>query len=101
MTAAARLGPYEHPERIKTYARFFESRVLKEMTPSPDATGGVCLKVPAATHYVIYKGDTTAIEMDRSKMTGERQAVTVDAKKPYRELRLGRLAAERISEEDL
>ena len=86
-------APYERPGWIKTYASFFEHRFLNDMTQDAEITDGVCLKAPTARHYVFYKEDTAAIEMDLSKMAGEQQAVAVDAKKPYRELRLGRLAA--------
>lgn len=88
-------APYERPGWIKTYASFFEHRFLNDMTQDAEITDGVCLKAPTARHYVFYKEDTAAIEMDLSKMAGEQQAVAVDAKKPYRELRLGRLAAAR------
>ena len=88
-------APFEHPEWIKTYARFFAHRFLNDMTPAPDITDGVCLKVPAGTHYVFYKGDTASIEMDLSEMARGQGAVALDTKKPYRELRLGRLATEK------
>lgn len=88
-------APYEHPEWIKTYARFFEHRFLNDMTPAPDITDGVCLKVPAGTHYVFYKENTASIAMDLSKMAGQQRTVAIDAKKPYRELRLGRLSAKK------
>jgi hypothetical protein len=86
-------APYERPEWIKTYATFFEHRFLIDMTPAADVSDGHCLKVPAGTHYVVYGEDTESIELDLSKMGGGQEAVAVDAKKPYRELRLGRLAA--------
>jgi hypothetical protein len=88
-------APYEHPERIKTYARFFARRFLNDMTSTQHITDGVCLTVPAGTHYVLYKEDTNTIEMDLSKMALSQEAVAVDAKKPYHELRLGRLGAEK------
>jgi hypothetical protein len=65
------------------------------MTASSDITDGACLRVPAGTHYVFYREDAGSIEMDLSKMAGGQGAVAVDTKKPYLELQLGRLAAEK------
>lgn len=79
--------------QLVMYAKFFEHRFLNDMTRAPDLTFGVCLKVPASTHYVFYKEDAGSIEMDLSEMAGQQGAVAVDAKKPYHELRLGSLAA--------
>ncbi|MDP6468226.1 MAG: DUF5060 domain-containing protein [Pirellulaceae bacterium] len=88
-------APYEDPAPIKTYARFFNRRFLNDMTATSDITDGACLRVPAGTHYVFYKEDAGSIEMDLSKMAGGQGAIAVDTKKPYLELRLGRLAAEK------
>jgi hypothetical protein len=65
------------------------------MTPAADISNGVGLRVPAGTHYVVYKEDTDSIELDLSRMAGGQEAVAVDAEKPYREIRLGRLAAKK------
>ena len=90
-------APYEQPERTKTYAKFFRHRFLNDMTLVADITDGVCLNVPAGTHFVFYKEDTDSIEMDLSKMASQQEAIAVDAKLPYREQRLGRLAADKQS----
>ena len=75
-------APYEQPERTRTYAKFFGHRFQNDMTPVTDITDGVCLKVPAGTHFVFYKEDTDSIEMDLSNMAGQQEAIAVDAKLP-------------------
>ena len=83
---------YEDARSIKTYARFFASRYLNDMSPAPD---GMCLRVPTGTHYVYYQEQTAAVAMDLSEMVGPQRAVAVDTAKPYRELPLGRLPAKK------
>jgi hypothetical protein len=83
--------PYPKPYQIKTYARFFEHRFLNGMVPAPDLSDGLCLRVPAGTHFVFYKEDAASLSMDLSAMSGRQPAVAVDACKPYREIPLGQL----------
>jgi len=88
-------APYLSPEMIRTYARFFAHRFLNDMMPVSEITDGVCLKDRLCTRLVFYKEDTRSITMDLSKMSEPQQAVAVDARRPYRELRLGRLAVKK------
>jgi len=85
-------APYPHPEWINTYAEFFKNRFLKELVRDNAITDGVCLKRPQGTHFVFYKEDAASIRMDLSRMARARRAAAVDAKKPYEEIPLGRLA---------
>ena len=84
---------YPRPEWIKTYAVFFKNRFLKDMVRDNTITDGVCLKDPGHSHYVFYKEDTASIRMDLAAMTGDRNAIAVDAKRPYREIALGQFGA--------
>jgi hypothetical protein len=88
-------APYRHPEWIKTCSTFFEDRFLKSMARDNSITDGVCLKTPRATHYVFYKEATRSIKMNLSEMTKARRGIAVDTRKAYREIPLGRLAAEK------
>ncbi len=90
-TAGGGSKPYKHKEWIKTYARFINPRFLADMTPCNELTDGVCLKSPSKECCLFYKTDASSIELDLSGMQGDRSAVAVDAKKAYREIKLGRL----------
>ena len=81
---------YEKPQMIKTYSRFFAGRFRNQMRP---AAQGMCLQVPAGTHYVFYAEDTESVMLDLTAMAGVQPAVAVDTLRPYQELPLGRLKA--------
>ena len=85
---------YENPQMIKTYSRFFARRFRNEMRP---AAQGMCLQVPAGTHYVFYAEDTGTMMLDLTAMAGVQPAVAVDTLRPYQELPLGRLTATETS----
>ena len=85
---------YENPQMIKTYSRFFARRFRNEMRP---AAQGMCLHVPAGTHYVFYAEDTGTMMLDLTAMAGVQPAVAVDTLRPYQELPLGRLTATETS----
>ena len=81
---------YEKPQMIKTYRRFFARRFRNAMRP---AAQGMCLQVPAGTHYVFYAEDAGTVTLDLTAMPGAQPAVAVDTLRPYQELPLGRLTA--------
>ena len=81
-------GVYEHKEWIKTWARFFEARFLKDMQRANDLTDGRCLKSPDDTRFVFYREDANSIRMDLRRLPAAQPAVAVDVKKPYREIEL-------------
>ena len=85
--------PYAIKDQIKTYARFFEDRFLKEMET---VYGGPELRLvtPEGTHTLVYREDTDVVRLDLSEMDKRRPAVAVDAKKAYEEIDLGMLAPE-------
>lgn len=87
-------GTYKHPEWIQTWARFFEERFLKELARANDLTDGVCLETPDKTHLIFYKEDADSIQLDLSQMETETPAIAIDTMKAYKEIDLGRLAAE-------
>ncbi|NIV92486.1 DUF5060 domain-containing protein, partial [candidate division KSB1 bacterium] len=84
--------PYPNPEWIKTNSEFFKNRFHKDVVRDNDLTNGVCLKRPTNLHYLFYKEDVSAIEMDLSEMVISQPAIAVDAKQPYAEIDLGTLA---------
>jgi hypothetical protein len=84
-------GPYPQPAWIKTNARFFRDRFLKDLVREIAITDGRCLRDAAEAHYLFYAEDASSIRMKLSAMKGAQPAVAVDAKKVYAEQRLGRL----------
>ena len=85
--------PYPIKEQIKTYARFFEGRFLKEMQTVYDGPE-LRLVTPEGTHTIVYREDTDVVRLDLSGMDKRGPAVAVDAKKAYEEIELGPLAPE-------
>jgi hypothetical protein len=85
--------PYPNREQIRTYATFFESRFLNDLSPAPDLSGGLCLGDPAQARFLFYQEDTTEVRLDLSGMADAQSAVAVDTKQPYRELNLNELPA--------
>jgi hypothetical protein len=84
--------PYEHPEWIRTWADFFKKRFTLDAEPALELTNGHCLKRRTGEHFVFYREDTNSIQMDLSRMNGDRPAIAVDTLRRYREISLGRLS---------
>jgi hypothetical protein len=72
-------GVYEHKEWIQIWARFFETRFLKNLARANSLTDGVCLKTPDDTRFIFYKEDAVSIQLDLSRMPMERAMTAVDA----------------------
>ena len=72
-------GAYEHKEWIRVWARFFETRFVKELARANELTDGVCLKTPDDTRFLFYKEDAESIRVDLSRMKTERGMIAVDA----------------------
>ena len=85
--------PYAIRDQIKTYARFFEHRFLKEMQTVYEGPE-LRLVTPEGTHTIVYREDTDIVRLDLSRMDGRWPAVAVDAKKAYEEIDLGSLTPE-------
>ena len=85
--------PYPNREQIRTYATFFESRFLNDLSPAPDLSDGLCLRDPAQPRYLFYQEDTAEVRLDLSGVADAQSAVAVDTKQPYRELKLNKLPA--------
>ncbi|MCU0574682.1 MAG: DUF5060 domain-containing protein [Syntrophobacteraceae bacterium] len=86
-------GPYPNKDQIKTYARFFDERFFADLHRCNELTDGVCLQRPGGTHFLFYREDASGITMNLGSKRGGREAVAVDAKRPYVELGLGTLHA--------
>lgn len=84
---------YEHKEWIRTYARFFEYRFLKNMERAEGmVAGGRCLKTPDDTHFIVYSEDTKSVTLNLDGMQGTQPAVAVDCKSEYKEIDLDNFA---------
>jgi len=86
-------APYPNPEWIKTNALFFVNRFMKDMVRCSNLTDGVCLKTSTNADYIVYKENTSSIQMNLSEMAGSQQAIAIDATKVYAEIDLGLLGA--------
>lgn len=88
---ASRTFTVDLKDQIKTYARFFEDRFLKDMTTE---YGGPELRLSSldSTHYIIYREDADVVQLDVPRMKGPQPAVAVDAKKAYEEINIGPVA---------
>jgi hypothetical protein len=86
-------GVYEHKEWIRIWARFFETRFLKELARANGLSDGVCLKTRDNTRFIFYKEDAESIQLDLSRMRTERPMFALDVLKGTEIV--GRLSAER------
>ena len=84
---------YPNRSQIQTYARFFEGRLTEDLVRDNAGTGGVCLRDPDGTCYLVYKVETAAIRVDLSGAPGSLTAVAVDTQASYKEIPIGSLAA--------
>ena len=62
--------PYAIKDQIKTYARFFEGRFLKEMQTVYEGPE-LRLSTPEGTHAIVYREDADVVRLDLSGMKGE------------------------------
>lgn len=85
--------PYAIREQIKTYARFFEHRFLKEMQTVYEGPE-LRLVTPDGSNAIVYREDSDIVRLRLSGMSGPLPVVAVDAKKPYAEVEVGVLDAE-------
>ena len=83
--------PYPEPHQLRCASEFWKGRFLLDMSPDNSLTDGYCLKASDRKHYVFYKEDADSIRMDLSKLAGKDEAVAVDAKKEYKETKVGAL----------
>jgi hypothetical protein len=84
--------PYPNKEQIKTWSLFWQDRFKKEMIRDNSITDGVCMKVQSKL-LVFYKDNVDSIKMNLSELRDIFDAVAVDTRKKYKELRLSNLAA--------
>lgn len=83
--------PYAIKPQIKTYARFFEKRFLKEM--QTEKKGEVLsLKTPDHKHLIFYQENTAEVDINLSHIPAKMPAVAVDTKKEYKEIKIGPLS---------
>jgi len=84
--------PFSNQHWFKTFSRFWEDRFLASMAHDNGIADGYCLRTADRVNYVVYKQDTSSIEMDLSGMSSPQPAVAVDTAKAYREIEVGTLS---------
>jgi hypothetical protein len=84
--------PYPNKEQIKTWSLFWQDRFKKEMICDNSITDGVCLKVPGRL-LTFYKENSDSIKINLSELKNKFDAVAVDTRKKYKELRLSHFSA--------
>jgi hypothetical protein len=86
---------YPNPEVLRTHLTFWRgnNRLLADMSEANKLTDGYCLRTTDRANYVLYKQDTSSIELDLSRMDGSQPAVAVDTRKKYHEIDIGPLKA--------
>ena len=79
---------YSDPEQIKTFFTFWyeNDRLLLDMQRDDDRSDGYCLITPGKTHAVIYRENTSSVNMNLSDFAGALSAVAVDVKREYEEI---------------
>ena len=85
--------PYPKPEQLRCASEFWKGRFLLDMSPDNTVTDGYCLRAADRKHYVFYREDADSIRMDLSKLAGRGEAVAVDAKKAYKQIKLKTLSS--------
>ena len=73
-------GPYEHPEWILNYGRFFSFRFLPDLMRDHSITDGYALRTPLYTQFIFYKEDANYIDLDLSGSEIPLPLVAVDTK---------------------
>lgn len=76
--------------QIKTYARFFEDRFLKEMRTFYDGPE-LRLMVPGGTHAIVYREDTRRVRLNLRRLDEAQPVIALDTKKTYQEIEVGTL----------
>ena len=89
--------PYSNPEQIKTWSIFFETRFTKNLVRDNTLTDGWCLKTPDNKNLIIYKENATSVTLDLSQTSLHHNAVAVDTKKPYHEIKIENLTTTKQS----
>ena len=56
-------------------------------------TGGLALKTPDNSNFILYQENTASIQLNLSSMAGEQPALAVNTMKDYAEINLGSLSA--------
>ncbi|MDX6752098.1 DUF5060 domain-containing protein [Geminicoccaceae bacterium 1502E] len=84
--------PYRNAAQLLTWSRFFADRFLPDMVRDNAITDGWALR-SGRTRYLFYKENAASIRLDLEGMDGAQDAVAVDARSPYREIPIGRLAS--------
>jgi hypothetical protein len=88
-------GPFAAPETFRTHQSFWEERLLLEMDPHNEITGGnlaFALADDNLSDIVVYQEDTASIQLKLSRLSERILARAVDTKADYTEIPLGLLS---------
>lgn len=77
-------GIYANKEALRTWARFFDNRFLKNFSPSNN-NKTLILKTPNFSHSIFYMEDTDTIDVTAPHFAS---AVAIDCAKDYQELKV-------------
>ncbi len=71
---------YPNKAELKRYFEFFEDRFTTDLELCGNLTNGACLMRPTNQHYLLYKEDTSSIQLNLSSMSGSQPFVAMNTK---------------------
>jgi len=85
---------FPRPDWIKTWARFWKWRFLRDLEPCDHlVSGGAhCLMNAASTSFVFYVESSATLSVDLTTMVGDQPVVAVNTALPYEEISLPSLS---------
>jgi len=87
-------GPFAAPESFRSHQKFWDDRLLLDMNPHNELTGGelaFALATDNLTDIVVYQEDSSHVELNLAHLVVPITAIAVDTKKDYSEIPLGQL----------
>jgi hypothetical protein len=88
-------GPFAEPETFRTHQTFWNNRLLLEMNPHNELTGGSLAFALAAddlSDIVVYQEDSSQIQLNLATLAAPILAIAIDTKAGYTEIPLGLLS---------
>jgi hypothetical protein len=87
-------GPFAEPETFRTHQAFWDDRLLLDMNPHNELTGGslaFALATDDLSDIVVYQEDSGQIQLNLANLAAPTLAIAVDTKADYAEIPLGLL----------
>lgn len=89
--SASNPGNYPNPEQLRTHRQFWENRFLSSLEPVNNISDGHVLKNYDNTHFVVYKENTSSININIAGKSSPLPVVAIDCKASYTEIDYGSL----------